>query len=284
MKRHEIVNLAAFLALAGGLCFHAALLWPDIPGSVGAWRRVGVLSCVALLVPAAIWAARSYRGRASRFLGRAYVMLAGAGIGIDLLAGRLWEALSSALGVVVVLTAILVLSVAPWIDRITRSPGSAPAKAALENSALARSSEDIIVPTRHFSRREVINVIASTILTVTAALMTVTRWLDLDRPEGVSLGAYWQSWVLVSCIVTITAVSVWAARNYWRPTVPFLSTLYASLGMVAVLGYLMTADYVNAASIAIATPILIVLVHRPRIRAWIENHTEPSSSTSALVA
>ncbi|MBD8505253.1 hypothetical protein HT102_01945 [Hoyosella sp. G463] len=283
MKRHEIVNLAAFLALAGGLCFHAALLWPEVPESWGAWRRIGVLACVLLLVPAAAWAARSYAGRSSRFLGRSYAVLAGAGIAVDLLAGRFWEALSSALGVAVILAAVLVLGIAPWIDRITRSPGSTS-----EDAAVARTesvaSAPAIVPARHLSRREMINVTASTILTVTAALMTVTRWLELDRPEGASLGAYWQSWVLVLCIAMITAVSVWSARNYWRLTVPFLAVLYASLGVVTVLGYLMTARYVNAASIAVATPILIALVHQRGIRAWIESHTESSPSPPSLTA
>ncbi|WP_149359776.1 hypothetical protein [Lolliginicoccus suaedae] len=276
MRRHEIVNLAAFLALAGGLCFHAALLWPEVPGSAGAWRRIGVLACVALIFPAMIWTARSYRGRSSRFLGRAYVTLAAAGVGVDLLAGRLWEALSSVLGVAVVLAAVLMLGIAPWIDRLTRSPGSAPEKT-VQASTGGIPDDPGIVAARHFSRREMINVIASTILTVTAALMTVTRWLELDRPDGASLGAYWQSWVLAVCIALITAISIWAARNYWRPTVPFLSVVYASLGAVAVLGYLMTANYMSAASITIATPLLIAIVQQQRFRAWVEKHTEPSN-------
>ncbi|GGC58967.1 hypothetical protein IEU95_06590 [Hoyosella rhizosphaerae] len=272
MKRNEVANLAAFLTFAGGLLFQFGALWSDVPSDSEIARRIVLVGCVAILIPAALLVSRHYQRSSARFIGTVYLGFAVTSVTMDIASHRLWEAGLGAIGTAMIFGAAFAFGVPEWINKVTQSPDATGKAYIPAANATAPVATATMVP-RTLRRHETINVVVAATLSITAAFMTITRWMEVSRPPDVSLGAHWQSWVLALCFVIITVVSTWSVRNYWRPTVPFISTVYASLGAVAVLGYIVNGRYATAASIIVATPILIMLANYPPARAYLHKKT-----------
>ncbi|MBB3039888.1 hypothetical protein [Hoyosella altamirensis] len=274
MKRHELVNLAIFITLAGGLLFRVGSLWPEVPDDGALWRRIALGLCAAVIVPGSGWTSQHFQRSSAGFLGRVYLVFAVVSVIIDGVTARYFEMLIGIVWIPLFFGVIFLLGVHRWIDTLTRSPthdqrnSHAPARIAEPESP----PEPTRLPAR-LSRHEMANVVVGAVLSITAAFMTVTRWLEVDYSREESLAAQWQSWVLAACIVVITVVAAWGAGNYWRPTVDYITFVYGTLGAVAVVGYLVSERHLNALSIAVATPLLLIVLRVPAVRNRLESFT-----------
>ncbi|MCW4353179.1 hypothetical protein ONR57_07695 [Hoyosella sp. YIM 151337] len=270
MKRHELVNLAIFITLAGVMLFRVGSLWPDVPDAGAVWRRIGLGLCAAMIIPASGWVSQNFQRPSAGFLGRVYLAFVLLSIIIDAVTARYFEMIMGILWLPIFFGVIYLLRINRWIDTVTRSPSRA---VAIEKATRAVSSGARSVPGRlpaRLNRHETVNVIVGVVLSITAAFMTITRWLEADYGDETSLAAQWQSWVLAGCFVVITVIAAWGASNYGRPTVDYVTIVYGTLGAVAVIGYLVTERFTNALTIAIATPLLLIILRLPTVRGWLE--------------
>lgn len=272
MKRHELVNLAVFITLAGVLLFRVGSLWPEVPDEGAVWRRVVLGICAAVIIPGSGWVSQNFQRPSAGFLGRIYLVFALVSVVINGVGGRIFEMIVGLIWIPVFFSVIFLLGIHRWIDSVTHSPArrDVTARRVARYPQSSHGATAARLPS-HLRRHEWVNIILGVGLSITAAFMTITRWLEIDDPEGVSLAAQWQSWVLAACIIVITVVATWSASNYWRPTADYVTIVYGILGAIAVVGYLVTERYFNALTIAIATPLLLILLRLPAVRTFLDD-------------